>query len=130
MFCPSCGKEVDEGGKFCSFCGYRLDEMGETETQENTQKPEKTVSPYVARPSGSKKPGNTGNSEGNKEVSQKKKSSLPVIIGAIVGALVLITIPVLLFVFPGFLRNEKTEEAVEAVEEQTVETETAKTEDA
>ena len=130
MFCPSCGKEVDEGGKFCSFCGYRLDEMGETEAQENTQKPEKTVSPYVARPSGSKKPGNTGNSEGNKEVSQKKKSSLPVIIGAIVGALVLITIPVLLFVFPGFLRNEKTEEAVEAVEEQTVETETAKTEDA
>ncbi|OYT47675.1 hypothetical protein B6U79_03805 [Candidatus Bathyarchaeota archaeon ex4484_231] len=24
MFCPNCGKKVDEGSNFCQYCGFRL----------------------------------------------------------------------------------------------------------
>ncbi|MCE5250326.1 zinc-ribbon domain-containing protein [bacterium] len=25
MFCPKCGKQIDDGGKFCSNCGFKIE---------------------------------------------------------------------------------------------------------
>ncbi|PMP64381.1 ankyrin repeat domain-containing protein [Desulfurella multipotens] len=33
MFCPNCGKEIDDSSKFCKYCGYNI-------TQQNEQKQE------------------------------------------------------------------------------------------
>ena len=34
MFCPRCGKEVEEGDKFCRYCGAPIEHIKETEVTE------------------------------------------------------------------------------------------------
>ena len=43
MFCPNCGKEIEDGAKFCSECGAALNSEAETERE-----PEQT--PAAAQP--------------------------------------------------------------------------------
>ncbi|WP_291490180.1 zinc-ribbon domain-containing protein, partial [Desulfurella sp.] len=41
MFCPNCGKEIDDSSKFCKFCGYNItqqDKQKQEEKQTNTPK--------------------------------------------------------------------------------------------
>lgn len=37
MICPKCGKEIEDGKKFCSGCGYKFPEKEETQQQFNEQ---------------------------------------------------------------------------------------------
>ena len=37
MICPKCGKEIEDGKKFCSGCGYKFPEKEETQQQSNEQ---------------------------------------------------------------------------------------------
>ncbi len=34
MFCPNCGKKIEEGSNFCAFCGFRLTSEGIIQPQE------------------------------------------------------------------------------------------------
>ena len=36
MFCPKCGKKIDDEGKFCSNCGFKVETKNiEEEKKEN-----------------------------------------------------------------------------------------------
>jgi len=36
MFCPKCGKKIDDEGKFCSHCGFKIETQNiEKEKKEN-----------------------------------------------------------------------------------------------
>ena len=36
MFCPKCGKKIEDGGKFCSNCGFKVETQNiEGEKKEN-----------------------------------------------------------------------------------------------
>lgn len=36
MFCPSCGKEIEDTSKFCKYCGYQITQPYEQKQQKNT----------------------------------------------------------------------------------------------
>ncbi len=90
MFCPSCGKELEEGSLFCSYCGGRVEE-----NEEPPASPKSSVPPV---PPGRK----------------MKKPPYTIIAGAVAAVAILV---VALFVFPGFLKKDAGNGNGAAIEE-------------
>ncbi len=43
MFCAQCGKEFDEGGKFCPHCGFKIGAVNIKEEETNENKDATTI---------------------------------------------------------------------------------------
>lgn len=48
MFCPKCGKKIEEGSKFCKYCGAEISQVGENKVEEEKKKEKLFVNSYNA----------------------------------------------------------------------------------
>ncbi|MBA7670562.1 hypothetical protein ES703_78708 [subsurface metagenome] len=46
MYCSNCGKEIEEGSKFCKYCGLKVEESEIETRQKRAQEEKKAVSYY------------------------------------------------------------------------------------
>lgn len=46
MYCSNCGKEIEEGSKFCKYCGLKVEESEIETRQKRAQEEKKAVSHY------------------------------------------------------------------------------------
>lgn len=47
MFCPKCGKEIDNNSQFCQFCGFELLKTTKTKTKKQDFDPENIPTTYA-----------------------------------------------------------------------------------
>ena len=93
MFCPKCGKQVDENIKFCGYCGADLREFSEEPARREDVPPARKDSGAAARPSSPK--GTTGGPSRPQGTSSATKGILIaliaalVVVGAILAAVIL-----------------------------------------
>ena len=33
MFCPNCGKQINDNSKFCAYCGHKFEEKPQNESE-------------------------------------------------------------------------------------------------